>query len=267
MKAQTFPCLLASVLLMAGTGLAQQADWLVGTWTYQSGQAELTLILYPNGAVEYHVNQGPIHELLAGSWTSEGRNLDLVLDGEVTAYEATRLADEDMFLLSGGDLAGRALSFRKTGRAVPRAAPVVETPPADSLAQSEDRGWEARLPLGLRSNEAKLEVVGLPEDPQARFVFPDAIVFIDHQLYLRFAAEGASFWHLFPDGRSFLREPHGQGLREIWGRYRVVGTELQLETDSGQNESLELRDGRRILVRDELQYSNVLWENARGRDD
>lgn len=258
-----------ALLLLSGVALAQQADWLVGTWSYQSAEAQLTLILYPNGAVEYYVDQGPIHEMFAGSWTSDGRKLDLVLDGEVVSYEATRLAGEDIFLLSGGDLAGRALSFRKTGRAVPRAAPLAaaEVPPADTLDRPEDRAWRARLPLGPRRSEPKLEVVGLPEDPQPRFVVPNALVFLDHQLYLRFAPEGASFWHLFPDGRAFLREPFEGGQRETWGRYHIAGDELQFETDGLDAETLELCEGRRYLQRGALRYGNVLWENARERDD
>ncbi len=248
-------------LLFCSLAPAQErTDWLVGTWEY-SEDLIFTLTFWADGQVAFRTRQGPLDETQKGTWKLETGKLTLALEGATAVYDLSKV-ERDLFLLSGGDLVGRALDFVRLG-----------DPPRREQAEGptglpDDPEWAARFPLAAVKEGPKIAVVGLPDDPRPADVFAEAQVFASHQLYLWNAPDGeaATLWHFFPDGRAFVRFIRSGEIEQHWGRYRIDGDEMRYIIDAGDALDLELRSGRRYLAWEDLVYGNVVWENHRRAD-
>lgn len=254
---------------------------LVGRWHWNDEYQKLAFTVLPEGlyhmrAVSFNVDLGTE----VGRLTVKDGRLTLSRPGgTVTTYDV-RIADGRAHF-SGGDLKEpRSFAFE----AGSDAAVVREARAAAEAEEVENRKWRERLPLGtLGADRAPHVPLGadLPADPKFANHFPGATVYAGQACYIwmgsmstAYDAAGRTlgnvqprmtYWFL-PNGRVFIKNitfRPGRGLQgdvtTFWGRYRLDGTSVHVETDAGEKMELKSSLGRRRLTSPSLTFDEVNW--------
>jgi hypothetical protein len=159
---------------------------------------------------------------------------------------------------------------------------------SDSISEcnsgdEEDREWCRRLKIAKMKEQPSHAAVGeIPEDPKpSRIYDDDPVVFTETQLYVWLSSQtytlegyGGDYrnsqkFYFFPTGRFYYKSVMYQGqttpegeVGEFWGRYRFTKPdEMEIESDKGEKQTLEVKYGRRNLIFGETTYGQVDWEN------
>lgn len=282
--------LLATTLAHAAAPLPDLAGRWEGTETPNEFLTHRVSVSFlPDGrfVTRWAIGDAAANEV-AGSYVATATTLTTTPRGAAAVTYQLRV-DGDVLTLRGGDLEGLMLQSL-TLRRVPGSQKTVadEARTRDAAKTREDETWRQRIPLGKVRPGPSTAPPDVPADGQPRRIFDNATVFAGGATYAHWnvvqrwtlrdrpAPNGGYSginWHFLGNGRVLFESVMfvGSGVpgsatrvdqTHFWGRYRVDGDNVVVETDAGETRQLPLLDGRRNLRFGDTLYGHLAWEKA-----
>ncbi len=251
-------------------------DALLGCWKSEEEMLGLTWI-FVDDRYYYSSETGDITLASRGKIELDGEQLTVWNRAEGAAvYEHCWILGGRQLVLVGSSSQGGLVPivYGKTPASDEEIRAWAETVEAEKRAA--DEAWLQRIPVGPRKEQGAFGGAGdVPADPDAGFVYTDAVVFAEMELYfwqglayeVEFGPNAGSIvydrtdWYFLPNGRVYKQvSSHGPAqplIQGIWGRYKLEGQQIRWSVP-GEEEVLDLEDGRRNLYSpDNLQFNNL----------
>ncbi|MDP2343649.1 MAG: hypothetical protein Q8O67_22005 [Deltaproteobacteria bacterium] len=266
-------------VVLVGVGLAGATPaGLVGRWTFadEYGLQSWKVDILPDGRYRTRIAYGGVETVdETGRWQADGATYSIFV-GDVSVSYAMSLSGNQM-TLSGGNFPA-PMTFTKVAGS--EGSVVAEMKKRDGAAAGEDALWLARIKLGPLVKGPSFAGTGRP-DASFNRVFDGATVFAPGTLYIWMGSQkeliddtGRSHglthdqmtYEFQSNGRVHIvstnhpvRAPVAGVITEFWGRYRVDGDNITVETDAGEKETTRLTLGRRRMSSPNLAFDEVNW--------
>lgn len=245
---------------------------ILGRWTAHRPSESVELIFRPDGQYRFKRCANNVTSYDYGLYTVDMVTRTLVYDSRFAPVQTRRLDFYGDTMTIYGGLPDTAPSTYTVNLGSVDAA-ITASLAADAQEAQVDAQWLARVPTAPIDPNAALGDVSA--DPNPRQIFQGATVFTGFQYYRRLIPRlvflapdqiaiviDTHGWSFFPTGRVMVRFTSGDGADtlEVWGAYEIgpkpaqtdvlhcyADNTLHLLTDTGEELSMTLEDGRRNL--------------------